>query len=140
MSSQVWSLVCAISATVLAVYCYLLSRRLDASRHVRPAERPFPSDEELLRSSEDWRDIDVLRGTPVNQPTGRRYLLTGACGNFGPYLTKLLHQRGEREIYLLDLQPPAPWIAALKGVHYINCDITSYESVRAAFQQSNPDV
>jgi len=138
--SDYYSLLTWTTLLASLVYAWLLSKRLDSSRYARPASSPFPSDEELLASSEDWRDIDVLEGTEVDTATTRRYLITGSNGNFGPHLTKLLHQRGERSIFLLDIVPPAPSIAALKGITYIHCNITSYESVRAAFEQAQPDV
>jgi len=135
-----WTYVFCTLLTLCLVYVYFLNKRLDESRFQRGPNNPFPSDEAIFKDSEDWRDVNVLEGTEVQEATGKRYLITGANGNFGPYLVSLLHDRGERTIYLLDIVPPPTWVAALKGVHYIKCNITSRASVQAAFKEARPDV
>lgn len=132
----------AILAIACLVYAYLLSKRLDASRFNREALGvPMPSDEQLLRDSADWRDIDVLQGTgAAKAATGKRYLITGSSGNFGGHAVQLLHSRGERTIFCLDILPLPPAIAALDGVHFRKCNITDPAAVQEVFREAKPDV
>ncbi|KAK9897525.1 NAD(P)-binding protein [Cystobasidium minutum MCA 4210] len=135
-------LLCSFVLVLLCSYTYALSKRLGRSRFQPDKRRstPFPTDEELLRSSEHWAEIDVLQDPGVEQPTNKRYLITGACGSFGVWLVQILHRRGEREIYCLDMAPLPPSIQGLEGTHYLRCDISSADDVKRAFEKARPDV
>jgi FlaA1/EpsC-like NDP-sugar epimerase len=124
--------------SLLCLYIFLLSKRLNRSRFSRT--RPFPSTEQLLKSSEDWKTIDVLQNSGFDVATNKRYIITGASGSFGVWLVQILQQRGERKIYCLDLVPPPEKIQTLEGVHFIRCDITNPEQVEQAFRIVTPDV
>lgn len=121
-----------------AIYAVLIARRLDQSRHKRTT--PFPSDEELLKDGDSWRDIDALDDDKIRNPTGKRYLVTGGFGQLGVYVVDLLWRRGERAIYVLDVSAPPLAMRDREGLHWIRCDITSRGAVDAAFQQARPDV
>ena len=123
---------------ILTTYVFLVAKRLDQSRHVRTT--PFPSKEELLQDSENWAAIDMLDDARINQPTGKRYLVTGASGNLGVYMVQILARRGEQHVYCLDILPLPLLLQGYKGVHFIKCDITSAASVNAAFDVARPDV
>ena len=76
-----------------------------------------------------WRDVDVLKkasaGTySIAEATGRRYLVTGASGNLGTFVVELLHRRGERHIYCMDISPLPKTLTSFEGVHFVKCDIT----------------
>ena len=131
------------AAATLSIYCYLVGLRLDASRFRR--QTSFPTDEQLLADGGAWRDIDVLKNTSagtysIAEVTGRRYLVTGASGNLGAFVIELLHRRGERRIYCMDISPLPKTLASLEGVHFVNCNITDAEAVHAVFEGIKPDV
>lgn len=139
---MIFKILCASLLAVLCAYTYALSRRLGRSRF-RPDQRrdkPFPTDEELLKSSANWRSLDVLRDSGVEEPTHKRYVVTGACGSFGVWLVQILHRRGERHIYCLDLAPLPQALREHEGVEYIKCNITSKHDVKKAFEIARPDV
>lgn len=135
-------LLCALVVILLSAYTYALSKRLGRSRFEPDKRRskPFPTDEGLLRSSANWAEIDVLQDSGVEEPTHKQYLVTGACGSFGVWLVQILHRRGERKIYCLDVAPMPPALSALDGVHYLKCNITSAQDVDHAFEEARPDV
>nr|ABR17812.1 unknown [Picea sitchensis] len=137
-----FKLVCASVLFFACAYAFALSRRLGRSRFVphKHRSRPFPSEEKLLQESSNWRQIDVLEGSGVEEPTGKRYLVTGASGSFGVWLVQILQRRGERHIYCLDLAPLPSLVSGLEGVHYFKCNITSKDEVKAAFEIAQPDV
>lgn len=127
---------------LVCTYTYALSKRLGRSRF-KPDERrskPFPTDKELLRSSEHWSRIDALQGSGAEVTTNKRYIVTGACGSFGVWLVQILHRRGERKIFCLDMAPLPPVLSRLEGVTYLKCNITSTEDVTRAFEKARPDV
>lgn len=131
--------VCA--GAVVSTYLWLLSRRLqESSFDRRKAGLPFPTDEELLEDAANWSEVDLLAGTRVAQATGKTYLVTGAAGNAGAQLVKLLQQRGERRIYCLDIMALPASLDRLDGVHFRRCDISSREAVSAIFDEAKPDV
>lgn len=119
-------------------YLYLLAGRLERSRFSR--KKAFPSSEELVKEGAEWREIDVLQGSKVAQPTHRRYLVTGACGSLGVWLVGILHRRGERNIFCLDFALPPASIRGLSGITFIQCDITNQQKVKDAFRTARPDV
>lgn len=141
-SSGMWLYIIAALAAVCAVYAYLLAQRLERSRFDRQKlGQRMPSDEELLQDSENWRDVDVLQeGSQLSKATGKRYLITGSSGNFGGHAVQLLHSRGERVIYCLDIAPLPAAVAALDGVHYRKCDISDLSAVQEVFREARPDV
>jgi threonine dehydrogenase-like Zn-dependent dehydrogenase len=110
----------------------------------------MPSDDQIIKDSEQWRDIDVLKDTNLSRSTGKRdlitgcsgkrYLITGCSGNLGLYAIQLLHSRGEREIYCLDISPLPAAVEKLEGVYFRSCDITDSSAVRSVFQEVQPDV
>lgn len=125
---------------VLAVvaYAFLLGKRLDTSRHVRT--EPFPSDEQLLQESEDYKTIDVLEPS-IRSPTSKRYLVTGGFGQLGLHgVVDLLHRRGERAIHILDIASPPPGYLPKEGIIWHRCDLTSAEAVKKVFEEVQPDV
>lgn len=130
--------VLAVSAVIAVCgYLKLLSDSLKSSRYVRP--EPFPTDDALIRDGETWTEIDMLRGTAVAEPTGKRYLVLGGSGNVGSACVKLLHDRGEQHIFVSDVMPLPDILAGLK-VTFIKCDISSQSSVQAVFAEAKPDV
>lgn len=135
-------IISAFVFVLLGAYIFALSRRLNRSRFQphKHRSRPFPSEEELLKESEDWSRIDVLQGSGVDEPTNKRYLITGASGSFGVWLVQILQKRGERHIYCLDVAPLPPSIAGLEGVKHLTCNITSKDEVKRAFEIARPDV
>lgn len=132
----------ALGIILLCAYTYALSKRLGRSRFEPDKRRskPFSKDEELLRSTANWAEIDVLQDSGVEEPTHKRYLVTGACGSFGVWLVQILHRRGERKIYCLDMAPMPPALSVLDGVYYMKCNITSALDVNQAFAEARPDV
>ena len=135
-------LVGAFVLVTLAAYTIALSSRLRRSRFnpQKHRSRPFPNTEKLIEESSNWSQIDVLRDSGVDKPTGKRYLVTGAAGSFGVWLVQSLQRRGERHIYCLDLAPLPSDISSLEGVHYLKGNITSKNDVSRAFETSLPDV
>ena len=138
----IWYMAVAAVAA-LSIYCYLVGLRLEASRYKR--RTPFPTDEELLADGAAWRDVDVLKkasaGTySIAEATGRRYLVTGASGNLGTFVVELLHRRGERHIYCMDISPLPKTLTSFEGVHFVKCDITDAKAVHALFAEIKPDV
>ena len=139
---MIWYIAIAAVAA-LSIYCYLVGLRLDASRFER--RTPFPTDEELLADGGAWCDIDVLKtasaGTySIAEATDRRYLVTGASGNLGAFVVELLHRRGERQIYCMDISPLPKTLTSLDGVHFVKCNITDAKAVHALFAEIKPDV
>lgn len=132
-----WRVV-SVGVALAGVYLYLLNKRLHAMRY-KP-ETPIPSDEEILRSTEDWRAKGPLDGSGVEHATGKRYTVIGGCGAVGIVFVQTLHGRGERNIVVIDLSPLPPALASLEGVSAIKTDISSLESVREAFASAKPDV
>lgn len=125
------------------LYIWLLNQRLNTVRFKRApgsGSGTFPSDEELLNTSANYASIDVLLDSGVSNETGKRYLVTGACGSTGLEAVKLLQRRGEKHIFALDITPPPPSLQSLSGVTFLKTDLTSAEAVNDAFSQARPDV
>jgi nucleoside-diphosphate-sugar epimerase len=130
----------ALQFLVLAIvsYAFLLGKRLDTSRHVRTT--PFPSDEQLLEESEDYKSIDVLEPS-IRSPTNKRYLITGGFGQLGLHgVVDLLYRRGERAIHILDVASPPSGYLPKDGIIWHNCDLSSEEAVKRVFEEVQPDV
>lgn len=136
-----WLLLLVALACLTALYLHLLARRLRSSHFDRATcGVPFPTEEEILRDSAKCSDIDPLADSRISGSTGKTYLVTGAAGNVGSYMVQLLHKRGERRIYCLDVCPLPAFLADLDGVIFRRCDIGDPATVDAIFTASRPDV
>jgi len=65
-------------------------------------------------------------------------LIFGGSGFIGYSLVKKLQEQGYSSIYIGDIKPPKE--SLLKGVFYLQCDITDENSVASLFKETSPQV
>ncbi|TFK74773.1 NAD(P)-binding protein [Pluteus cervinus] len=117
-------------------YLRRLSRRLQTPHPLaKPQPKLTPYE---LEESSNYAHIDMLHSIP-RTPTHTSYAVIGGSGFLGSYIVRLLLLRGETNIRIIDLHPPA---AHLKfdpeRVSFVKADITSFESIRAALLEPLP--
>nr|GAT56097.1 predicted protein [Mycena chlorophos] len=122
---------------LLSLFLYRLAIRLrasPASATVRANAHPLPTAEELDAVSYTEILDNMVKTVPPATQAG--YAVVGGSGFLGNYVVRLLIMRGETNIRILDLTPPAPDVLENPAVSFVQTDITSLESVRAGLTAS----
>ncbi|KAJ7176472.1 hypothetical protein C8R46DRAFT_1160475 [Mycena filopes] len=88
----------------------------------------FSSPEELDKVS--YKEINMVKVVPPATYEG--YAVIGGSGFLGTYLIRLLIERGETSIRIVDLNPPVSKFLDHPSVSFVKTDITSLQSVRDA--------
>ncbi|KAG6866286.1 hypothetical protein C0991_006382 [Blastosporella zonata] len=112
----------------LIIYLYKLANRLQ--KPLFPTQPAF-SIETTDLSQATYDTINLVESIP-NRPTSLGYAVIGGSGFLGTCIVQLLLLRGETDIRIVDLNPPAEKIASNPAVTFVETDITSLESVRRA--------
>ncbi|KAK7052424.1 3Beta-HSD domain-containing protein [Favolaschia claudopus] len=134
-------MVLAITIPVLLALAWYL-RRLAVRLRRSPASAAsralnaytYGGPEELDKVS--YKDIDMLKAVPTATQAG--YAVIGGSGFLGSYLVQLLIMRGEKNIRILDVNPPPSKILDHPSVVFVKTDVTSLESVRTALTAPFP--